>query len=387
VGALVIVSGQDKAKVILNGKLLTQSTRNGRLRIPNLEPKDYTVRVSKDGFEETPEQKIKIRKGEEARLVFNLQPLPHMASLSIHGAAPGTTVFIDQIGAGSVQSDGSYNFSSVAPGDHVIELRKDKFKPRQIKKHFVAGSAVSLVAADVALEAAPGELKITFAPTDAQIALSKGSEAPIKLTSGAPISLAAGTYILSARTADNFMRTATVDVTAGQSRSLDLQLAPSGMSKWDDPASWKQEKGAYTRKGGDFVLYGVSPTAGTFQFSAMLTKGHRLQWVLNYSDAGNYDLFQIDENNFYRTIIRNGQKTNDLKLPHKSDKKSFHTLQIRVSPAEIVHQIKQGDAWVVLDRWTQPGTNLSSGKFGFYLPGGDQVSLSSFSHYADLSLR
>jgi hypothetical protein len=386
VGALVIVSGQDKAKVILNGKLLTQSTRNGRLRIPNLEPKDYTVRVSKDGFEETPEQKIKIRKGEEARLVFNLQPLPHMASLSIHGAAPGTTVFIDQIGAGSVQSDGSYNFSSVAPGDHLIELRKDKFKPRQIKKHFVAGSAVSLVAAEVALEAAPAELKITFAPSDAQVTLNKGSDPPIKLVSGAPTNLAAGSYTLSARTADNFTRTATLEVNAGQSRSLDLQLAPSGMSKWDDPAGWKQEKGAYTRKGGDFVLYGVSPTSGAFIFSAMLNKGHRLQWMLQYSDANNYDLFQIDENNFYRTIIRNGQKINDLKFPHKSDKKSFRTVQIRVTSTEIVHEIKQGDAWVVLDRWTQPGTNLSSGKFGFYLPGGDQVSLSSFGHYADLSL-
>ena len=387
VGALVIVSGQDKAKVILNGKTLTQSTRNGRLRIPNLEPKDYTVRVSKDGFEDTVEQKIKIRKGEEVRLVFNLQPIARMASLSIHGAVPGTTVLIDQIGAGSVQPDGSYNFSSVAPGDHVIELHKDKFKPRQIKKHFVAGSAVSLLASDVALEAAPAELKITFAPSDAQVTLSKGSDPPIKLASGTSTSLAAGTYTLSARTADNFTRTSTLEVTAGQSRTVDLQLAPNGMSKWDDPTSWKQEKGADTHKGGDFVLYGVSPTSGTFIFSAMLTKGHRLQWMLQYSDANNYDLFQIDENNFYRTIVRNGQKNNEVKIPHKSDKKSFHTMQIRVTPTEIVHQIKQGDAWVVLDRWTEPGANLSSGKFGFYLPGGDQVSLSSFGHYADLNLR
>jgi hypothetical protein len=159
------------------------------------------------------------------------------------------------------------------------------------------------------------------------------------------------------------------------------------MSKWDDPTSWKQEKGADTHKGGDFVLYGVSSTSGTFIFSAMLTKGHRLQWMLQYSDANNYDLFQIDENNFYRTIVRNGQKNNEVKIPHKSDKKSFHTMQIRVTPTEIVHQIKQGDAWVVLDRWTEPGANLSSGKFGFYLPGGDQVSLSSFGHYADLNLR
>jgi hypothetical protein len=46
----------------------------------------------------------------------------------------------------------------------------------------------------------------------------------------------------------------------------------------------------------------------------------------------------------------------------------------RVGANEIVHQIKQGDARVVLDRWTQPGSNLSLGRFGFYIPGGDQVA-------------
>jgi hypothetical protein len=200
------------------------------------------------------------------------------------------------------------------------------------------------------------------------------------------LSLPAGTYTLSARTADSLVRTSTIELAAGQSRNLDLELAPSGMSKWEDPAGWKQENGAFVRKGGDYILYGVTPTSGTFLFSAMLTKGHRLQWVINYTDPNNYDLFQMDDNNFYRTDIRNGQKTNDAKIPHKVEKKSLRTLQIHVSPTEIVHQIKQGNGWLVLDRWTMPGINLSSGRFGFYLPGGDQLSLASFSHYAELNL-
>ena len=72
--------------------------------------------------------------------------------------------------------------------------------------------------------------------------------------------------------------------------------------------------------------------------------------------------------------------------PRAGDAFRYRTLQIRVSATEIVHQIRQGDAWVVLDRWTQPGTNLSAGRFGFYLPGGDQVSLANFSHYLDLNV-
>ncbi|HYM78929.1 MAG TPA: hypothetical protein VE377_23350 [Candidatus Dormibacteraeota bacterium] len=391
-GTLLVVAGQDNAKVFLNGKLQRQLTQAGQLRLPNLEPTDYLVRISKNGFQDPPAQKIRIRKGELASLVFNLQPQPspqpqpHLASLTIQGGAPGTTVLVDQTLVGTIPPDGTFSVSTVNPGDHTVELRKDRFKPRQFKKHFVAGGAISLAAADATLEAAPGELKITFAPADAKVAIVKGELLKI-VSSGVPLNLPAGTYTLTARTAERFTRSSTLEVIAGQSRTLDLSLAPTGMSKWDDPGAWKHEGDSFTRKGGDFVLYGVVPASGTFGFSAMLTKGHLLQWVLNYTDPKNYVLFQMDDNNFYRSVIRNGMKTDEIIVPHKEDKKSFRTLQIRVSPTELVHQIKHGDSWTVLDRWTQPGANLSLGKFGFYIPGNDQVALSSFAHYADLNIR
>jgi hypothetical protein len=207
------------------------------------------------------------------------------------------------------------------------------------------------------------------------------------VSSGVPLNLSPGTYTLTARTAERFTRSSTFEVIAGQSKTLDLSLAPSGMSKWDNPGAWKQEKDSFIRKGGDFVLYGVVPASGTFVFSAMPAKGHLLQWVLSYSDPKNYVLFQMDDDNFYRTVIRNGQKTDEIKVPEKGDKKSFRTLQIRVSPTELVHQIKHGNSWTVLDHWTQPGANLGLGKFGFYIPGNDEVALSSFAHYGDLNIR
>jgi hypothetical protein len=118
----------------------------------------------------------------------------------------------------------------------------------------------------------------------------------------------------------------------------------------------------------------------------MLNKGHRLEWMLNCVDANNYVLFQMDDNNFYRTVVKGGQKGPETKIPHKVDKKSFRALQVRVGPNEIVHQIRQGETWVVLDRWTQAGSNLSLGRFGFYIPGNDQVALANFGHYVDLNL-
>jgi tetratricopeptide (TPR) repeat protein len=396
-GTLLVVAGQDDASVFLNGKLQPQLTRAGQLRLPNLELKDYVVQVSKSGFQAPPQQRIRIHKGEQARLIFNLQPKnlqpqpqPRLASLSIQGGTPGTAVLIDQTLVGTVQPDGTLSASSVNPGDHTVELRKERFKPREFKKHFAVGATISLVAADAALEAAPeaalGELKITFAPPDAKVAIVKG-ELLKMVSSGVPLDLAAGTYTLTARTAERFTRSSTLEVIAGQSKTLDLSLAPNGMSKWDDPGAWKHEGDAFIRKGGDFVLYGVVPATGTFGFSAMPAKGHVLQWVLNYSDPKNYVLFQMDDKNFYRTVIHNGEKRDEIIVPDKGDKKSFRTFQIRVSPTEIVHQIKQGNSWTVLDRWTQPGANLSLGKFGFYIPGNNQVALSGFAHYVDLNIR
>jgi tetratricopeptide (TPR) repeat protein len=400
-GTLLVLAGQDDASVFLNGKLQRQLTQAGQLRLPNLELKDYVVQVSKSGFQDPPRQKIRIRKGEQAKLIFNLQaqnlqpqnlqpqnlqPQPRLASLTIQGGAPGTTVLVDQTLVGTIQPDGTLSVSTVNPGDHTVELRNERFKPRQFKKHFDAGGITSLAAADAALEAAPGELQITFAPADAKVAIVKG-ELLKMVSSGVPLNLAAGTYTLTARTAERFTRSSTLEVIAGQSKTLDLSLAPSGMSKWDDPGAWKHGTDSFICKGGDFVLYGVVPASGTFVFSAMPTKGHLLQWVLNYSDPKNYVLFQMDDNNFYRTVIRNGEKRDEIKVPDKGDKKSLRTLQIRVSPTELVHQIKHGDSWSVLDRWTQPGANLSLGKFGFYIPGNDQVALSSFAHYVDLNIR
>jgi hypothetical protein len=53
-------------------------------------------------------------------------------------------------------------------------------------------------------------------------------------------------------------------------------------------------------------------------------------------------------------VIRNGEKADEIKVADKADKKTFRSFQIRVRATEIVQQIKQGDSWTVLDRWTHP---------------------------------
>ena len=142
--------------------------------------------------------------------------------------------------------------------------------------------------------------------------------------------------MLTARTSEGLVRSLTVKIASGESRTVDLALAPGGMSDWEQPESWIPQKDSFVHRGGNFVLLHTSPTSGTFSFSAFLQKGHRLQWVLNYMDDKNYLLFSMDQNFFYRSLVRDGHQVETAQFPHKTDKKQFRSLQIRVSRDEIV---------------------------------------------------
>jgi serine/threonine-protein kinase len=156
VGNLLVVTGEDGATVLLNGKAYPRATKHGQLVIANLTPKRYTVSVAKNGFEAPASQGVDILKGQGAKLVFVLQAAPTVASLVIAGATPSAVVLLDGSHLGTVQQDGTFSASNIKPGPHTIGLRKHQFKPRDLQRQFVAGESVRLNANEVALEnAAP----------------------------------------------------------------------------------------------------------------------------------------------------------------------------------------------------------------------------------------
>ena len=388
-GSLLIVTGEDKVQIFLNGQPYKFTTKAGQVRIPNLAPNDYSVRVSKPGHPEVAEQRVQVRKGEQSRLVFVLLPaVQAVASLSVQGGTPGSEVLVDQVAAGTVQADGSFHLPKVSPGEHTIEFRKEGFTSRRLQKHFNPGTEIALLAADASLESASGQLRIAFSPPEADVTLSAAGGAPIKLVSGNLLNLSPGTYTLTARIAGKFPRTGTIDIVAGKHKELNLALAPGGMEEWEIPAGgWRPEKNWFVRRGGGIVLYRPSPAAGTFVFSAMLQKGHRLQWLLDYVDDGNYVLFQMDENFFYRSQLKDGKVVDEQKVPRKTDKKQFRTLQVVVTPNLITHYLWDGNTWVSLDAFSLSGTNLAAGKFGFLISNNDEVALSNFNYYGELKIR
>ncbi len=169
------------------------------------------------------------------------------------------------------------------------------------------------------------------------------------------------------------------------------QLAPVaklsrqvGMAGWEDPGGWVRAADWYVRRGGEFVPFQVTPTAGTFVFTARLRHGKRLQWFLRYADSRNYVLCQMDRKTFHRRLIAGGRMTELAKVSHGLPDRAVleATIQIDISPSSVDHSIRKGNDWIVLDSWDDPNGGFDKGKFGFLIPGQDEYGILHFAFHA-----
>jgi hypothetical protein len=100
--------------------------------------------------------------------------------------------------------------------------------------------------------------------------------------------------------------------------------------------------------------------------------------VAHATDDKNYAEFELDSDNFSRTLVVNGKARELIKRKHGISMQPVEaTLQISITPAGIVQRIRNLGAWSVLDQWSDP--SLAKGSFGFLIHGRDEVSLSNFS--------
>src|SRR5581483_4333973 len=142
---------QDDADVYINDALYRRKTDHGQLRIP-LKVVEYTIRIHKAGFMDPPPEDVEVKKAEESAVQFRLQPVPQIATLAIKGALPGTMVYVDKDLAAMIGADGNANISTIKPGDHVVELRRDQALTKKFQRTFRTGDVITLSGADVTLE-------------------------------------------------------------------------------------------------------------------------------------------------------------------------------------------------------------------------------------------
>jgi serine/threonine protein kinase len=155
-----------------------------------------------------------------------------------------------------------------------------------------------------------------------------------------------------------------------------------GMADWEKPDEWFSEAGWLVHKGGNFVLFGPTGQAGTFSFSAVVMKGKRLQWLVNYQDPRNHELFQIEKRQFLAKDVVNGSARDRSKVATESNP-AFLQLSIAVTPHQVTTNIHEGQGWRLVDTWTAQDRDFTQGKFGFLIPGSDQIGLANFQFLPD----
>lgn len=390
---LISTPGEDDVAAFLNDRPARVKSKGGQMRLPGIPVGTYTVRVAKDGYTPDPPQKVVIAKGQEARVEFKLKTVPRLSSLRIRGAALGTQVYLDDKAIGAIPASGQMDYPNVPPGEHIVELRRDRMAPKRNPRQFRAGETIELSGADVTLSAAGGTLKLNVTPASAQVTIKGPNDAAPRPVSGTTLTLGEGTYQITAKAPNYADRTQTVVIASGDNKTIDIPLTEqkqaskkqdtpthrSGtMSDWDDPGQWVPEGGWYKRKGGGLVTYGITPTQGTFSFNISRIDGRRLQWAVDIKDARNYVHFQLERKNFIRREIINGRDQNELKVEHKLPDVKNYSVQIEITPTVVKTFLLDGSEWRTIDSWSTSSRNLTTGKFGLLIPGGDIFGLTNF---------
>jgi hypothetical protein len=398
IGTLIVSTGEDEARVFLNGKEYRLRTKRGEVRIQTIGK--VSVGVGKDGFQNEPVQTAEVKKGAEVRLEFKLRPLPQVSMLQIRGATPGAEVSIDQRSVGAVGGDGNFTYNGIAPGDHTIELKRDQFTPKRFQRGFRAGQTVEVTGAEVVLAAVvvPGNatVKVVHTPAEAAVTYRRNEETQTRDLRGNQVDLPPGTYVFTASAPGYIEHAVRFSVAGGETRTIEITLVrerPAAaaaavktggdMADFEDPGAWKQEGDLWVHKGAGFIPYKL-PAKGVFTFTVTLVhggslfRGGRIRWAAQYADAKNYDLFEIDKKNFWSKVVAKGKTAERARAQHDLEKENSYTVQVEVSPERLVNKIRSGGNWVTLDTWVEGGRNFSDGKFGFLIQGNDEIGVSDF---------
>ena len=290
------------------------------------------------------------------------------------------------------------------PGKRTVLLKNDRFKSIQAEYSFEPGKSITV---EGALQSSSGSLKIEVSPggiDGLQLRLLREGETQERTVSETELSLPEGTYRVSGSAPQYQEAIAAVHVVAGRGAIATLAMkraeklpassqakanAAFGMEEWvkasgstPSLSGWTREGKLWVKHGGEFTVAPINPAAGSYIFTAIMLKGKRLEWVVKYQDDKNYDLFQMDDKNLVRTQFAGGKKSDSTRIPHSIKTKDYVSVQVAVTSGSIVHSFLVDRQWQVVDKWDRPGGGLQ-GKFGFHVPGKDQLGVSDFRFVAN----
>lgn len=367
VGALQVVAGVDDAVVSINGKPYRRKTSRGRLLV-YLRPGSYKIGVSKTGFLSSGEKSVEVHKGRRTTIELPLEAEPQNATLIVRGALPGTTVWLDGASAGKVNPSGDLRIGGVEPGDHEIELRLEGYETKTVRRDFPKRSEVAV---DGRLKSLAGTLRLRIQPSGVEPALTLQLEGEQpKPVEGRTFRLPPGLYTVRAEASGYkaFSATVLVQTDADKTANLTLEELPKAPVEPRDliPAlerlGWSRQGDLLVRAGAGFTVLPAGPGPGIYGFSLLRQRG-RVYWAANYRDEDNHVLYQVKKNELVRTVVANGEKSEETVRQTRFDLDQLLAFRVEVRADAIITSFHDGAQWVEIDRYQ--GSNLA-GRFALY---------------------
>lgn len=397
-GTLVVTSNEEGVaiSVLANGKDLvrTGETKDGRFRVPNLRARAYTIRAVKPGYEtDSAEQKVEIRKGEDQSVSFPFRRRVVTASMPIR-STPGAEIYVDGVLAGTTSPEGTFTATNLTLGTRTFKAQKGKqYVP--VEKAIEVTERPLAEPLDLRLSLAPITFQIRKSPADSTVTYTRPGDSRVYTFTGSSQVLAEGDYTFTSRAKGFREKSAPVHVTVDNT-SLDLSLAkedtpdpgprPIGISDWGSGV-WTSEGQWFLRKVTGPVILPEPIGTGMIQFSVRWDGGSRLpgfgkshvQWVLNYADAKNHLLCELEEGNFQIDSISQGQKVKSAAKKTAVPKQQTYTIRITLKRDGITHELLEGTStWKPLI--TVPIAPAPGGRFGFILSSGQTLYLANFGY-------
>jgi hypothetical protein len=141
---------------------------------------------------------------------------------------------------------------------------------------------------------------------------------------------------------------------------------PPPSSYFEDSAAWAKDGVWWIHKGADVGWMrdnqGVYLIEFQRQKSGIIKRTRHVDWVIDQRGPANRIEYSFDFANLERRVWVNGKETNKVKLPLGAASGDSFTIEIAITPEQIVIRDAKGNE---LDRYERPNRTLPLGKFGF----------------------
>ena len=343
-----VTSNVPDAVISINGKAFSRKMVNGS-RSFSLGAGTFTITVAADGYQPGTPQQLAIKAGDPAKhLDFQLTPVVRVATLSLSGAPPDASVFLDDVPVGTVNSGGAFN-KDVSPGAHTLVVHKAGMDDFKESREFKVGEELKVA---VQMHTVAAGIALHISPANAKITMRRGTEIYTP-ANGQTVQLPPGSYVVTA-TAENFnTRTETVPVEAGHAATIDWTLESAGPKPeaagqipFSNAKSWTIENGWMVHNGGGMSVY--NGRSGTHTIDILKRKGtmgfrtKRTVFLADFSGKGNFIQYSLDGHTLYKIVVVDGKASPETHVPFGQENGDSIRMSVELAPDSFTIKNREG---------------------------------------------